>query len=87
VSDSLLYHGMLRDSTYMSLVEVGTPLHNVLSIGSFGTLLGLSLFQILLCIILHLSIQPDLLAVRCTKVLGYTARGYIVAMHYCIVVA
>jgi hypothetical protein len=34
----------------MSLVEVDNPLHNVLVVGSCGTLLVLCLIQILLCL-------------------------------------
>jgi hypothetical protein len=52
-----LYHGLLHDSTYMSQVEVDIPLHNVLTIGSCGTLLDLYLFQILLYLVLHLYSQ------------------------------
>ena len=71
----------------MSLVKVDIPLHNVLVVGSCGTLLVLCLIQILLYLILRLCIHLDLLAVRCTVVPGYTMWGYIVATHYCIATA
>jgi hypothetical protein len=62
----------------MSLVGVDNPLHNVLVVGSCGTLLVLYLIQILLCLVLHINLR----VVHCTKVHGYTARGYIVDAHY-----
>jgi hypothetical protein len=65
----------------MSLVEVDTPLHNVMVVGSCGTLLDLFLVQILLYLCIHL----DLLAVHCTKVHGCIAHGYNVVVHCCIV--
>jgi hypothetical protein len=67
----------------MSSVEVENPLHNVLVVGSCGTLLVLCLIQILLCLILHLCIHLDLLVVHCIGVPGYTVWGYTVV---CIVV-
>jgi uncharacterized membrane protein YdbT with pleckstrin-like domain len=76
-------HGLLHESTYMSLVEVDTPLRNVLVVGSYGTLLVLFLIQILLFLVLHLYIHLHLLMVCCTGVLGYTARGYTMDEHYC----
>jgi hypothetical protein len=60
------------DNTYMSLVEVETPLHNFLVIRSCGTLLDPYLIQILLYLILHLCIHLDILTVHCTEVPGYT---------------
>jgi hypothetical protein len=66
----------------MSLVEVDTLLHNFLVVGSCGTLLDLCLIQILLYHILHL----DLLVVHCTEATDYTAWGYTVVVHCCIVV-
>jgi hypothetical protein len=83
---NLLCHGLLCDSTYMWLVEVETPLHSVLVVGSYGTLLVSCLTQILLSLILHLCIHLDLLTVCCTEVLGYIAQGYTVVVHYCIAV-
>ena len=79
-----MFHGMLHDNKYMSLVEVDIPLHNILVVGSCGTPLGLCLIQILFYLILHLYIQPDLLEVHCTEVPIYTAWGYNVAAHCCI---
>jgi hypothetical protein len=93
VLGNILCHGILRDSIYMSLVEVDTPLRNVLVVGSCGTLLVLFLIQILLYLVLHLCIHLDLLVVHCNGVPGYTAQSYIVvanyytaAAHCCIVV-
>jgi hypothetical protein len=86
MSDSLLCHGLLRDNTYMSWVEVDIPLHSVLVVGSCGTLMYLCLFQILLYLILHLYIQFDLLAVHCIEEPDYTSWGYTIATHCCIVV-
>ena len=62
----------------MSLVEVETPVHNFLAVGIFGILLSLYLIQILLFLVLHINLR----VVHCTKVHGYTARGYIVDAHY-----
>jgi hypothetical protein len=73
---SPLYHDLLHDSTCMSQVEVGTPLHNFLDFGSYITPIGLYLFQILLYLIFHLSIHLDLLRVYCTEVLDCTMQGY-----------
>jgi hypothetical protein len=87
MSDNPLFHGLLRDNTYMSEVEVEIPLHNVLVVGSCGTLLDLCLFQILLYLILHLCIQLDILVVHCIEVPDCTAWGYTVARHFYIVVA
>jgi hypothetical protein len=87
VLGSLLCHGLLCENTYMLSVEVKNPLHNVLVVGSCGTLLVLCLVQILLCLVLHLCIHLDLLVVCCTGVLGYTAWGYTVVVHYCTVTA
>jgi hypothetical protein len=70
----------------MSLVEVETPLHNVLTIGSCGTLLVLYLIQILFFLILHLYIHLDLHAMRCIEVHDYTVRGYTVVVHCYMVV-
>jgi hypothetical protein len=80
-----MYHGLLRDNTYMSLVEVDTPLHNFLVVGIYDTLLDLFLVQTILYLILHLCIHLDLLVVRCTEVPGYTTQGYTVVAHCCIV--
>jgi hypothetical protein len=66
----------------MSLVEVDTPLRNVLAIGSCEKILDLCLIQILLYLVLHLCIHLDILARHCTEVPDYTARGYTVATHY-----
>jgi hypothetical protein len=71
----------------MSQVEVDIPLYIVLEVGSYGTLLVLYLFQILLYLDLHLYIQFDLLMVHCTKALDYTTQGYIVVACYCIAAA
>jgi hypothetical protein len=71
----------------MSLVEVEIPFHNVLVVEIFGTLLTLFLFQIILYLVLHLFIHLDLVMARCTEILGYTARGYTMVVHYCILVA
>jgi hypothetical protein len=60
----------------MSLVEVEIPLHNVLDVGSCGTLLDLFLFQIFLHLVLPLYIHLDLLVVRCTEVPDYTTWDY-----------
>jgi hypothetical protein len=79
VLNSLLCNDLLCDSTYISLVGVNTPLHNVLVVGTYDTLLVLCLVQILLYLILHLYIL-----VACyTEVLGYTVWGYTVDTHYC----
>jgi hypothetical protein len=82
----LLYHDLLRNNTYMSLVEVDNPLHNVLVVGSCGTLPVLCLIEILLYLILHLCIHLDLLGVHCTWVPGYTAWGYTLDANYYTVV-
>jgi hypothetical protein len=67
----------------MSQVEVDIPLHSVLVVGSYGTLLDLCLFQILLYLILHLCIHLDLLVVHCTEAPDYTVWGYtVVALLY-----
>jgi hypothetical protein len=84
--DSLLCHGLSCDSTYMSQVEVGIPLHNVLDVGNCGMLLELYLFQILLYLFLHLCRQFNLLVVRCTEEPDYTVWGYTEATKCCIVV-
>jgi hypothetical protein len=68
----------------MSLVEVDTPLHNALDVGSCGTLLGLYLIQILLYLILHLCIHLNILVVHCTEVRDCIAWGYTVVAHCCI---
>jgi hypothetical protein len=73
--DSLICHDLLPESTFMSLVGVENSFHNVLVVGSCGTLL-------VLCLVLHLYIDLHLLVVRCTKVPGYTLWGYIVVAHY-----
>jgi hypothetical protein len=86
VSDNILCHDQLHDNTYMSLVGMDIPLHNVLVVGSFGTLLVLCLVQILLFLILHLYIHLDLLMAHCTEVHIYIAGGYTEAAHYYILV-
>jgi hypothetical protein len=85
VLGNILCHGLLHDSTYMSLVEVDNPLHNFLVFGSCGTLQVLFLIQILLFLVLHLCIHPDILVVCCIGVPGYTARYYTVVARCCIV--
>jgi hypothetical protein len=72
VLDSLLCHDLLHDSTYISLVGVDNPLHNVLVVRSCGTLLVLYLVQILLYLILHLYIHLNLCVVYCAEVPDYT---------------
>jgi hypothetical protein len=75
----------------MPLVEVDIPLHIFLDVGSYGKLLDLCLFQILLYLFLHLCIHLDLLAVHCTEVPDYTvvahccivgAQCYAIILHY-----
>jgi hypothetical protein len=87
-------HDLLCDSTYMSLVGVGIPLHNVLVVGIYGTLPVLYLIQILFYLMLHLYIHLNLCMVCCTEVSGYIAWDYTESAHYyttvvhcCIVVA
>jgi hypothetical protein len=85
VLDIPLYHGLSRDNTYMSQVGVDITLHNVLVVGSYGTLLDLFLFQILY-LVLHLGIHLDLLVLHCTEVPDYNAQGYTEVVCYCIAV-
>jgi hypothetical protein len=58
------------------------PLHNYLVVGSYGTLLDLFLFQILLFLSLHLCSQFDLLTLHCIEASYYTAQGYTVVVCY-----
>jgi hypothetical protein len=83
VLGSVMCHGLLHGSTYMSLVEVENTLHNVLVVGIFGTLLVRFLVQIHLYLIVHLCIHLNLLMVCCTGVPGYTTCVYTVVAHYC----
>jgi hypothetical protein len=87
VSDIPLYHGLMHDNTYKSLVEVEIPLHNVSVVGSCNILLLLYLVQNLLSLILHLCILLGLLSVHYTGVLDCTVWYCTKVVLHCIVVA
>jgi hypothetical protein len=86
VSDSLLCHGLMRDNTYRSRVEVDILLHSVLVVDRYGIPSVLCLFQSFIYLVLHLRIHLYLLVVCSTEAPGYTVRDYIVVVQYCIVV-
>jgi hypothetical protein len=54
VLDNLLCHGRMRESTYMSRVELDILLHSFLFVDSYDIPLVLCLFQSLLYLLLHL---------------------------------
>jgi hypothetical protein len=66
----------MHDNTYMLLVEVEIPLHNVPVFYSYDMPLVLYLFQILLSLILHLCSQFDLLLTRYIEAPDCTAQYF-----------
>jgi hypothetical protein len=77
----------MHDNTYMLLVEVDIPLHNVPVVGNCDIPLVLYLIQNLLSLILHLCSLLDLLSAHYTEAPDCTARYCTEVVLCCTVVA